>query len=219
MWNEKKMLRLALILVGCALTILVVYHAGTTRSATGNLTSVQSSSQMWPLCRANGATDPLHVVVDDENYYVPPRDIWTMSKCAEGRVSWFTVRDVTNYRVLLSIGSRAERWRPKFDRARAFAQMHASDPLTPEGLLRDPTFDSEQFSNYLGHADDGAMLTFACTDKKARPQQHYCTVLKETNSGPTIEYSFDLSILSEWKAIDRAVRSYVLQIREPLAST
>jgi hypothetical protein len=218
MWNEKKMLRLALILVGCTLTILVVYHAGTTRS-TGDLTSVQSSSQMWPLCRANGATNPLHVVVDDENYYVPPRDIWTMSKCAEGRVSWFTVHEVTNYRVLLSIGSRAERWRPKFDRARAFAQMHASDPLTREGLLRDPTFDSEQFSNYLGHADDGAMLTFACTDKKARPQQHYCTVLKETYSGPTIEYSFDLSILSKWKAIDRAVRSYVLQIREPLAST
>ena len=211
MWNRKRMARLTLVSVGCALAVPLVYHAGKTTSASYN--------QMWPLCRASAATNTLRVVIDDEDYYVPSRDIWMMSKCTEGRVSWFTVNEVTNYRVLLSIGSQAVEHKINFDRAKAFAHMHASDPLTPEGLLRDPTFDSEQFSNYLGHADDGAILTFACTDKKARRQQHYCSVLKETNSGPTIEYSFDLSILSEWKVIDRAVQSYVRRTREPLAST
>ena len=211
----KSVLRLALISTGCALTILVVAHAETTQNATRSLKPVQSSSQMWPLCRANGTANPLQLVVDDVNYYVPARDIWMMSKCAEGRVDWFTVNRITKYRVLLSVSSRSAR--ETLERARAFAEAHASDPLTPEGLLRDPTFDSEQFSNYLGRADDGTILPIACTDKKARFQQHYCVVSTETNNGPKLEYYFDLTLFSEWKAIDRAVRLYVLRIREPLS--
>jgi hypothetical protein len=208
------MLRLASVLVGGALTVLVVARAQMTPTPQGvALRTVRSSSQMWPLCLAKGATR-LHVIVDDVDYYVPNSDLWMMSKCAEGHVAWFTIDGVTKYSVLLSIRSRAEKFKPNFEREWAFAQMHATDPLTPEGLLRYPVYDSEQFSNFLGYSDDGTILVFACTDKKARPQQHYCHVLVGPNAAPKMDYWFDLSLLPEWKQVDRAVRSYALEIRE-----